>query len=680
MKNRFILFFFASTQIFAQNSFLESYISQPIQSSLTVSEDGNQLAWVINNKGKRNIYHKNESGNVKAITAYDKDDGQEISSLLFTEDGNRLIYVRGSSANRAGENPNPMNLTSGAEQAIWIISLLDNNEHYKLANGNNPMLWKAENKLLYTSKGQIYEVGLDENRSSNQLFQARGSNGSVSISPDGNLIAFSSSRGDHAYIGVFSKVEETIKWIAPQTDRDNLPVWSPDGKQLAFIRTPGLKFGELNNLTGGVEFSVVVADVNTGNPKTIWTSPADDGGFAQYYPSTPLKWTKTNRILFTSEHQGWLHIYSLNPDGSDLKDITPGYCETENYTLDADEKNIYYDCNCDDIDRRHIWKSGVSETKSTQITFGEGIEMFPSIANNELYCFQSTYDKTKTLVHYNQQTKKFKPFVFSTISGADFIMPEQIILTAEDGTKVHAQLFIDRNKKIKRPGIVFMHGGPIRQMLLGFHYSDYYINTYAFNQFMAKQGYAVISVNFRSGTGYGRAYRRAENQGPRGASEYQDVVAAAKYLQSLSEVNVDKIGLWGGSYGGYLTAMGLARSPEIFKAGVDLHGVHDWKQRAILFSPGGGWGLTESDYEIAYASSPVADLSKWKGPVLMVHGDDDRNVLFQQTTDLVERLRERKVNVEILSLPDEVHGFLRYDSWRRVFESSKDFFDRHLKN
>lgn len=252
-------------------------------------------------------------------------------------------------------------------------------------------------------------------------------------------------------------------------------------------------------------------------------------------------------------------------------------------------------------------------------------------------------------------------------------------MKAADGTTIHGQLFIDRKQKGKKAGLVFMHGGPIRQMLLGFHYSEYYINAYAFNQYLASQGYAVLSVNYRDGIGYGRDFRRAKNQGPRGASEYQDVVAAGNYLKALPEVEPAKIGLWGGSYGGYLTAMGLARNPELFKAGVDLHGVHDWAFRAREFSPGGSWGIGEKDMALAYQSSPVSDLSKWTAPVLFVHGDDDRNVLFQQTIDLAEKLRDKKVDIEILVLPDEVHGFLRYESWKQVFGATKDFFDRKLK-
>ncbi|HNR75085.1 MAG TPA: alpha/beta fold hydrolase, partial [Cyclobacteriaceae bacterium] len=327
-------------------------------------------------------------------------------------------------------------------------------------------------------------------------------------------------------------------------------------------------------------------------------------------------------------------------------------------------------------------KSDVTTGTPTAVTTGEGIEMFPALAGNTLYAFRSTNNTSKTLVRIDEASKTTVPVYaqkLTTFSSSVFVKPEAVELKAADGTLVHAQLFINRTNSTKQPGIVFMHGGPIRQMLLGFHYSDYYINSYAFNQYLASQGYVVLSVNFRSGTGYGRDFRRAKSQGPRGASEYQDVVAAAKYLQSLPEVDAGKIGLWGGSYGGYLTAMGLSRSPEIFKAGVDIHGVHDWAFRAREFSPGGSWGITERDMEVAYKSSPISDISKWTAPVLVVHGDDDRNVLFQQSTDLVEKLRDKNVAVEVLVLPDEVHGFLRYESWKQVFERAKDFFDRKLK-
>jgi dipeptidyl aminopeptidase/acylaminoacyl peptidase len=260
------------------------------------------------------------------------------------------------------------------------------------------------------------------------------------------------------------------------------------------------------------------------------------------------------------------------------------------------------------------------------------------------------------------------------------VEPEQVVFEAADGLEIHGQLFPAHGPD-GRPGpaVIFMHGGPIRQMLLGWHPRHYYAWAYGMNQYLARRGFTVLSVNYRSGIGYGRDFRRAAGQGPRGATEYRDILAAGLYLRRLPEVDPERIALWGGSYGGYLTALGLARDSDLFAAGVDLHGVHDWALRGTDFSPGGFWGLTDDLLETARASSPVSNLDFWTSPVLLIHGDDDRNVLFLQTTDLVRRLRERDVPVETLVLPDEVHGFLRQASWLRAYGRAAEFLERTLQ-
>jgi dipeptidyl aminopeptidase/acylaminoacyl peptidase len=678
MKKLIALLLLVATNTYAQP--LEQFLSHPIESNFASSPDGKSIAWVINDHGKRNILVKTGTDLPRFLTDYPLDDGQEISQLVFSPNGTKLLYVRGSGANRNGQNPNPASLVEGTDQAIYYKEISSKSPPAKIVNGNSPVFFKDGIKFLFNKGGQIYESPMDINATPKLLFSARGSNGGPKFSPDGNEILFTSDRGDHSFIGVYSLIRKSIRWIAPDVSNDAFPVWSPDGKRIAFIRTAGIKIGQLNDLTGGEKFSILIADAETGKATAVWKSPADDGGFAQSTP-TPLAWTSTGRILFFSEHSGWNHVYSMNETGGDLKDITPGNGEVESYVQDATGKFIYFDGNREDVDRRHLWKSDVTVGSPVAITSGEGIEMYPAFAGNVLYAFRSTINTSKTLVRVDETSKSMVPVYgqkLTTFSPTGFVKPEQVIFKAGDGTTIHGQLFINRTLSSTRPGIVFMHGGPIRQMLLGFHYSDYYINCYAFNQYLASQGYVVLSVNFRTGVGYGRDFRRAKNQGPRGASEYQDVVAAANYLQSLQQVDPSKIGLWGGSYGGYLTAMGLSRNPEIFKAGVDVHGVHDWSfdgQDAT-----NSWGLQKKELELALKSSPVADLSKWTGPVLFVHGDDDRNVNFQQSTDLVEKLREKNVPVEVLILPDEVHGFLRYDSWKRIFEGAKDFFDRNLKN
>ena len=200
-----------------------------------------------------------------------------------------------------------------------------------------------------------------------------------------------------------------------------------------------------------------------------------------------------------------------------------------------------------------------------------------------------------------------------------------------------------------------MHGGSRRQMLLGWHYMDYYNNAYGMNQYLASQGYVVLSINYRSGIGHGMEFREALNYGATGASEYQDVEGAGKYLRTRADVDPAHIGLWGGSYGGYLTALGLARNSDLFAAGVDFHGVHDWSARLRAAA-----ALEERNAEaskLAFDSSPMAAVKTWKSPVLLIHGDDDRNVDFSQTVELVTALRRQNAYFEELIIPDGVHGF-----------------------
>ncbi|MXX78541.1 MAG: prolyl oligopeptidase family serine peptidase, partial [Gemmatimonadales bacterium] len=157
------------------------------------------------------------------------------------------------------------------------------------------------------------------------------------------------------------------------------------------------------------------------------------------------------------------------------------------------------------------------------------------------------------------------------------VEPQQVTFESEDGILIHGQLFLPpvSVEGGRHPAAVFFHGGSRRQMLLGWHYMRYYHNAYALNQYLASRGYVVLSVNYRSGTGYGLEFREALNYGARGASEYRDVVAAARFLAERDDVDATRVGLWGGSYGGYLTALGLARNSDLFAAGVDIHGGHD---------------------------------------------------------------------------------------------------------
>ena len=213
---------------------------------------------------------------------------------------------------------------------------------------------------------------------------------------------------------------------------------------------------------------------------------------------------------------------------------------------------------------------------------------------------------------------------------------------------------------------MFVHGGPVRQMLLGYHYMHFYHVAYAVNQWLASRGYVVMSVNYRSGIGYGKSFRTAPNTGGRGNAEYQDVLAGGKYLQSRPDVDPNRVGIWGLSYGGVLTAQALARNSDVFKVGVDLAGVHLW-------------GSSLDPDNVSYQSSAISAIDTWKSPVLLVHGDDDRNVQFSQTTGLVQLLRAHNVYHELIVFTDDTHEPLLHKRYLYAFNRLEEFIGRFLK-
>jgi dipeptidyl aminopeptidase/acylaminoacyl peptidase len=208
------------------------------------------------------------------------------------------------------------------------------------------------------------------------------------------------------------------------------------------------------------------------------------------------------------------------------------------------------------------------------------------------------------------------------------------------------------------------------------------------NQYLTSRGFIVLSVNYRCGIGYGLDFRQCAHEGATGAAEYNDVLAAAKYLQSRPDVDAKRIGLWGGSYGGYLTALALARNSDIFAAGVDLHGVHDWNLEDNASDWKRGDNATQDAIgKLALASSPLADISHWHSPILLIHGDNDPSVAYAQTPILADALRARnstlpknqQVDVEELIFPDEVHEFILHKDWLAAYTAAAQFFELTLK-
>ncbi len=674
---------------------LEAVTSYPFPSELQAASATPRIAWAINLQGKRNLYvAEGPDYKPRALTDYEEDDGQELTSVQLSPDGRRVIYVRGGEhGGSGGDVPvNPLSLTTMPNTAVWSIPF-EGGEPKLLGEGDLPVISPDGSNVAFLQKGRVYLAAVDGSEKASALFEEKGRSSQLRWSPDGKALAFVSQRGTHSLIGIYRPTDRRLQWIDPGFGRDSDPVWSPDGKNIAFVRTPG-RGGKPDSILTSKHrpWEIRVADVETGKGARRWKAPETlSGSVPTTHGGFNLHWGAGNRIAWLSYHDGWPHLYSMDAVKGEAQCLTPGNFMVEQIRLTPDGKQLIYSANTgpdrDDIDRRHIFRVPLNGGKPEMLSEGKGIEAYPVVTgDHQTVAFFSAGPKQPALLAVKNLERKDRSFrvVSKALLPKNFpqeqlIVPKAVRFKSSDGLQLYAQLFEPTGGEKKKPAIVFVHGGPQRQMLLGWSYMDYYANNYAVNQYLASKGFVVLSINYRLGIGYGYDFHKSPHSGSTGADEYLDVLAAGKWLVGQDFVDPQRIGIYGGSYGGFLTAMGLAKNSDLFKAGVDIHGVHKWQRDIASSGPEPAPDAQEAE-KVLMESSPVHYIDGWKSPVLLIHGDDDRNVPFAQTVDLVNRLMDAGVEFEELSIPDDSHHWMRYDNINRVNQATVEFLERKLKN
>lgn len=680
----------------AQSFSLEQILSAPFPSELTATAQGSEIAWVFVQKGAQNIWMaQGPKYAPRQVTHYTGDSGQPIASLRLSLDGKSVVYARGTEINAGGQSANPTSDAVQPKQQVWMAAVDGGEprllgdmgcegegcEDIELSPDGRWAVWETRHELWIAST----EAGGSQAK---QLTDIRGSISSPQWSPDGTRIVATVNRGDHALTAILDvrgSALQQIHYIAPSTDRDLAPQWSPDGSRVAFLRIGGVEQGRPSIPVYPVPFSVWVADAHSYAASAIWKSGTTSRDSLPPFGPGEFLFAATDRVVFSSEQDNWNHLYSIPASGGTATLLTPGDYDVENASLSTDKHYLFVTSNENDIDRRHIWRVPVAGGEPPKaLAHGDTIEWMPVETDNgkAIFCLGSTAITPGLVYRLSAGERELitpdaLPNEFPSV---DLVVPRQVLFKSADGLTLHGQLFVPKHQSKPGAGIIFTHGGPPRQMLLGFHYMDFYSYSYAENEYLANLGFTVLSVNYRLSEMYGHDFREAPNTIWRGASEYQDVLAGAHYLQSLPNVDPNRIGLWGGSYGGFLTAMGLARNSDIFKAGVDYAGVHDWTSNMSDFSEGENSAPDlKQATALAFSSSPNASISKWKSPVLLIQGDDDRNVPFSETVSLAQKLRRQGVPFEEIVYPDEIHDMLLWRNIVNDFQATSDFLVRYLE-
>ncbi|HEX8030099.1 MAG TPA: prolyl oligopeptidase family serine peptidase [Vicinamibacterales bacterium] len=680
---------------------IDTLMATPFPTDLIAAPTGGAIAWVSSNSGVHNLLiaettpvsaatRGQADHKWRAVTNYTGDEGLWITEPGFTSDAKAIVYVRGDGANRQGESPNPAQLQDGTDQAVFAVPITGGAPK-RLGPGSGVVAAPRGQRVAWVSRGQIWSVDLATADAPARLVNARGSASGLAWSPDGSMLAFTSGRGTHSYIGIFTLASRELRYIDPSLDRDGNAAWSPDGSQIAWIRQFAAPRARMFSPRREVDepWALRVADVKTAQARQVWKADAGYGSaFQAVVADSQLHWGAGNRLVFPWEKDGWLHLYAVPVSGGKATLLTPGNFEVEYVSIASNGQTMIYNSNQDDIDRRHAWTVPVDGTSkpSRLLPKSIGSEWQPVFMSNGqpamLHADASMPPHAMVMFPDGNAHSLLENMLPSGFDPASLVTPQAVMITATDGMPIHGQLFVPKDLKAgeKRPGLIFFHGGSRRQMLLGWHYNYYYRNAYAMNQWLASQGYIVLSVNYRSGIGYGMEFREALNYGASGGAEFNDVMGAGLFMKGRVDVDATRIGLWGGSYGGYLTAMGLSRASDLFAAGVDFHGVHDWNQGIRTFVP--DYNVLEDPgfAQRAFAASPLSSVDTWKSPVLLIHGDDDRNVSFIESINLITALRKRNVEVEQLVFPDEVHDFLRHANWVRGYKATAEFFNRRFKN
>jgi dipeptidyl aminopeptidase/acylaminoacyl peptidase len=652
------------------------------------SPDGARVAFVWDRAGVSNLYVADVAGaEPRALTTYPTG---TIAGAFWSSDGTRVYFPRGGDLLA-------VSATGGAATPVWTTPALE----------SNIVPSPDGSRVAFVRGGvELWTRALADGRET-RLAQDAKSIGGITWSPDGAHLTYSagadSIRHEQTpdYSGakiIYTITERTPSQIQAVSVKGGAPVaiGTPGGGAVRWIDAQRVVFDRQS--PDYKRRATYAANITNGHPTVLredsdqkfWSITGDAVSGAQ--PSPDGKW-----ICFVSDRDGWDHLYVMPASGGEAVQLTKGQFEAWRPTWSPDSTRIAFDANsADRPGTRHLGLATIGSDPShatvTMITSGSGTNIAPAWSRDSarlVYQHTDPENSADLFVIDAKPGAAPKRLSSSMPNGLDhsaFVAPELVHYAGPDGQQVPGWLYVPKNldRTKKHPAIVWIHGDGVNQNYDGWHVQRNYAVYSSFHQYLLQQGYVVFAPDYRGSIGYGRDWRQGVYMDV-GGKDAKDAWMSANYLKTLGFVDMDRVGVWGLSYGGFFTLIAVTDQPKLFRAAVDVAGVVDY---AMYYEDPyhGGWttmriGTPEQNPDVYRQASPISHVDRLERPLLILHGTADVNVPYLHSVRLVDELFKKGKGdlTEFMVYPGEFHYFTREhvlrDAWNRVDR----FFAKHLK-
>jgi dipeptidyl aminopeptidase/acylaminoacyl peptidase len=656
------------------------------------SPDGTRVAFLWDAWGKQDLFVATPGQKPIALTDF------PVDPDILTSDIASFAWV----------TPNEILLSK--DDVLWTVSptaAAPRPMRYAgLTDAGNFVLSRDKKHLAFTRGGQIWMASL-ETKSQRQVTNLGPTTaGGPVFSPDGQWVAFTSGVGGAGGEAVLLPYNGTQMRVvgngggtaSPGARERRIGVASVYGGDLAWIPTIGnpgsIQFAGNNALlwaetaASGKTREIKITEIG-GQPRTLWRDHDDKWFSPTGRDSKVLVSPDGKTVAFVSDRSGWIHIYAMAVDATSeaqAKQLTSGNYLAGLGNWSSDSKRIaYHHSQPGNQMERSIDVLEVATGRSEPIVTAKGVNYDALFSpDGAMLAFHRT-DVENSLDIYAVPARRDATFVRLSdsmpagLNTSDLSPPVAVSFPSRlDKKPVPATLMVSKtlDRTRKHPALVWIHGSGSDQNFLGWHPGSYRMY-YSLCQYLAQQGYVILTPDYRGSSGYNREWATGVHMGV-GVNDTADVASGADYLKTLAYVDADRIGVFGLSYGGFLTLQAMTVDPTLWRAGVDVAGVVDWATYGAGYTTP-RLGTPVQNPEIYRISAPILHMEKLERPLLVLHGTNDRNVSFEDSLRLFDVLIKLGKPFESQIYPGEIHFFRRSivlkDAWKRI----EDFFDRHLK-